>query len=150
MKQVNRTVDMDRRQLLKATVGAAAIGTGWCPNLASAAATPRRIDMHAHLIPDFYRKAMNDYQVKGDGGVGIPAWSTNSAVNFMDKFGFQAQVVSLSEPGFGFLPDRTARVNMAKQVSVWRASMLISEIASPPNSSTWNRQLAGPSTRTTW
>jgi len=125
MKQVNRTEGTDRRQVLKATVGAIALGGGWCPNLANASAAPRRIDMHAHLIPDFYRKAMNDYQVKGDGGVGIPAWSTHSAVSFMDKFGFQAQVVSLSEPGFGFLPDRTARVNMAKQVNEYIRDELV-------------------------
>jgi predicted TIM-barrel fold metal-dependent hydrolase len=107
---------MGRRDLLKTVMGTlAAVGT--MPTLARAAQPLTRIDMHAHLIPDFYRKALADYKVSGDGGVGVPSWSTKSALSFMDKFGFQAQVVSLSEPGFGFLPDRAARQSMAQQIN---------------------------------
>jgi 6-methylsalicylate decarboxylase len=106
----------DRRHLLKATMGALT-SLSLLPALSRAAALPSRIDMHAHLIPDFYRKALSDYGVSGDGGVGIPSWSPSSALSFMNKFGFQAQVVSLSEPGFGFLPDRSARERMARQIN---------------------------------
>lgn len=93
--------------------------------LSRAAPARTRIDMHAHLIPDFYRQAMADYQVEGDGGIPIPSWSTTSAVDFMDKFGVQTQMVSLSEPGFGFLPDRVSRIRMARLVNEYIRDELI-------------------------
>lgn len=119
-------VSTDRRHLLRATCG---LGTAMAAGLltwpAQAAAARTRIDMHAHLIPDFYRQAMADYQVAGDGGIPIPSWSPGSAVDFMNKFGVQTQMVSLSEPGFGFLPDRAARTRMARQVNEYLRDELV-------------------------
>jgi 6-methylsalicylate decarboxylase len=125
MTATNHPTAMGRRELLKSAIGLAVTSGGLLPALTRAATAPTRIDMHAHVIPDFYRKAMNDYQVSGDGGVGIPSWSTSAAVSFMNKFGFQAQVVSLSEPGFGFLPDRLARVRMARQINEYIRDELV-------------------------
>ena len=124
MTTLQHQATMGRRELLKTIMGTAA-AIGAVPTLAKAAPPLTRIDMHAHLIPDFYRKAMDAYKVTGDGGVGVPSWSTKSALNFMDKFGFQAQVVSLSEPGFGFLPDRAARQSMAKQLNEYIRDELV-------------------------
>ncbi|MGQ0597512.1 amidohydrolase family protein [Aquabacterium sp.] len=97
-------------------LGAMALG-GLTPLIAKAGTAPTRIDVHSHLIPDFYRQAMTDYNVAGDGGIPIPSWTPSAAVNFMDKFGIQTQVVSLSEPGFAFLPDLATRAQMARQIN---------------------------------
>jgi len=123
----------DRRRLLKAAVGlgATAVG-GLTPLVVMAGTVPSRIDVHAHLIPDFYRQAMSDYDVAGDGGIPIPAWSPSAAVNFMDKFGIQTQVVSLSEPGFAFLPDRAAREQMARRVNDYIRDGLINVPSASP------------------
>lgn len=123
----------DRRQLVKSALGLGAMAAGgWVPLTAKAATAPTRIDVHAHLIPDFYRQAMTDYNVAGDGGIPTPAWSPGAAVNFMDKFGIQTQVVSLSEPGFAFLPDLDARVQMARQMNDYIRDGLINVSASSP------------------
>jgi 6-methylsalicylate decarboxylase len=129
--------DARRRQLLKATAGLGAVAIGALPPLtARASSAPTRIDVHAHLIPDFYRQALADYNVAGDGGIPIPSWSPSAAVNFMDKFGIQTQVVSLSEPGFGFLPDRAAREQMARRVNEYIRDGLINVA---PSSSLYRR-----------
>lgn len=124
---------LQRRHLMKAAlgVGVTAVG-GLAPLIARAGAAPSRIDVHAHLIPDFYRQAMTAYEVAGDGGIPIPSWSPTAAVNFMDKFGIQAQVVSLSEPGFAFLPDRTAREQMARRINDYIRDGLINVSSSSP------------------
>ncbi|RTL32586.1 MAG: amidohydrolase [Burkholderiales bacterium] len=107
-----------RRSLLKATLGLGAIAAGGLtPLVVKAGTAPSRIDVHAHLIPDFYRQALTDYGVADDGGIPLPSWSPAAAVNFMDKFGIQTQVVSVSDPGFAFLPDRSAREQMARQIN---------------------------------
>jgi 6-methylsalicylate decarboxylase len=125
--------DPDRRSLLKASAGLSALAMGALPPLTAKASTPlTRIDVHAHLIPDFYRQAMKDHNVAGDGGLPTPSWSPSAAVNFMDKFGIQTQVVSLSEPGFGFLPDRTAREQMARRVNEYIRDGLIHVAPSSP------------------
>lgn len=133
MNATPHPVSNDRRHLLKATLGVGAALVGGLPLTPSRAAVARtRIDMHAHLIPDFYRQAMADYQVTGDGGIPIPSWTAGSALDFMDKFGIAAQMVSLSEPGFGFLPDRSARVQMARKVNEYiRDELVLAGPASP-------------------
>lgn len=105
---------------------------GLAPLMAHAGSALSRIDVHAHLIPDFYRQAMADYQVEGDGGIPIPSWSPGAAVNFMDKFGIQAQVVSLSEPGFAFLPDRDARTQMARRINEYIRDGLVNVSPASP------------------
>jgi 6-methylsalicylate decarboxylase len=123
----------NRRGLLKTAIGlgATAVG-GLTPLVVKAGTAPSRIDVHAHLIPDFYRQAMDDHDVAGDGGIPIPSWSPSAAVSFMDKFGIQTQVVSLSEPGFAFLPDRTAREQMARRVNDYIRDGLINVAPASP------------------
>lgn len=118
MPDVQTNLVNERRQVLRAGLGwgAAAMG-GLLGGVAHATSAPTRIDVHAHLIPDFYLAAMKAHGVQGDGGIPIPSWSPSQAVKFMDKFGIQAQVVSLSEPGLGFLPTQALRSQMAMQVN---------------------------------
>jgi len=115
-----------RRQLLKTALGAgvAAVG-GLSPLLAQASVARTRIDVHAHLLPSFYRQALAAHNINEVGGQAIPAWSTTAALSFMDKFGIQAQVLSLPEPGLAFLPDREVRVQMAKQINNYIHDALI-------------------------
>lgn len=75
-------------------MGAAASAAGWS-SVAGAASRGQRIDVHAHFIPTFFRQALAAHGVEGDGGIPLPSWSVSEALGFMDKFGIQAQVVSL-------------------------------------------------------
>ena len=120
------TPQTSRRTCLRNALGlAAGAATQFAALPTRAAAAPTRIDVHAHLIPDFYRAALKAHKVEGDGGLPTPAWSPDAAVDFMNKFGIQAQVVSLSEPGFGFLPDAASRRQMARQVNDYLRDALI-------------------------
>lgn len=108
---------MNRRAALKTTIGLGALAAGSLRMPAAQAAVPlTRIDVHAHVIPSFYRQAFQA-SAAATSGVTLPAWSVASAVTFMDKFGIQAQVVSLPEPGLSFLPDLAARVQLARQLN---------------------------------
>ena len=45
----------------------------------------RKIDVHAHFVPDFYRQALLDNGITNpDGMPGIPAWSVDSHLAYMD------------------------------------------------------------------
>jgi 6-methylsalicylate decarboxylase len=132
---------MQRRDLLKAalhlgtaTVGAAAVQA--CGSASAAEATPAatqsstpdspfRIDVHCHLIPDFYRVSLAANGIFTAGGIPIPPWSPALAVGFMDEYGIQAQVLSISEPGVYYLSDINARQAMATQINDYIANTLI-------------------------
>jgi 6-methylsalicylate decarboxylase len=116
----------NRRQLLKTALGTGVVAaSGLGPLMAQASVARTRIDVHAHLLPSFYRQALSAYNVETVGGQAIPAWSPTAAVGFMNKFGIQAQVLSLPEPGLAFLSDHAARVQMAKQVNNYLHDELI-------------------------
>lgn len=86
---------------------------------------PFRIDVHCHHIPDFYRKSLADHGIVTAGGIPLPLWTPQMAVNFMDRFGIQVQVVSISEPGVTYLPTLSERVSMATQVNDYTRDELV-------------------------
>ena len=44
----------------------------------------RKIDVHAHFVPDFYRKALLDHGISNpDGMPGVPEWSVEGHLEFM-------------------------------------------------------------------
>ncbi len=108
---------MDRRCLLKIAAGLGAVAaTGLLPTVTRAALPLTRIDAHAHFIPAFYRDAC---------GSPLPDWRPAAAVDFMNKFGIQSQVVSLPEPGLAFLPDLAARTAMACKLNDYLHDALV-------------------------
>jgi predicted TIM-barrel fold metal-dependent hydrolase len=70
----------------------------------------KRIDVHAHFVPDFYRRALVEAgRTKPDGMPGIPQWSEEDALRMMDKLQIQAAVLSVSSPGVHFHDDLAAK-----------------------------------------
>ncbi len=58
-----------------------------------------RIDTHAHFLPEAYLRAAAEAGLAGfDGGIPIPAWSLGGALEFMDRHGIAAQVLSVPSP----------------------------------------------------
>ena len=84
-----------------------------------------RIDVHCHHIPDFYRASLASYGIVTAGGIPIPAWSPGMAVNFMNQYGIQTQIVSISEPGVSYLPTPQERLDMAMEVNNYTTNELI-------------------------
>jgi 6-methylsalicylate decarboxylase len=118
MKNNIQPIGFCRRQILRSAIGAGvAAASGWAPLMAKANVARTRIDMHAHLLPTFYRQAVMAHNVNTMGDQPLPTWSPLAALSFMDKFGIATQVVSLPEPGLAFLPHLAARIQMARQVN---------------------------------
>lgn len=86
---------------------------------------PYRIDVHCHHIPDFYRASLAAHGIVTAGGIPIPDWTPDYAVAFMTEYGIQTQVVSISEPGVGYLPTADERLVMARQVNDYTRETLI-------------------------
>jgi predicted TIM-barrel fold metal-dependent hydrolase len=63
--------------------------------------SPRRIDVHFHHIPPFYREAVH---AAGRGpAIGTyPQWSPQIALDVMDAHGIAVALTSLAQPGVGF------------------------------------------------
>jgi 6-methylsalicylate decarboxylase len=61
------------------------------------------IDVHFHLIPQFYRDAV--YEAGRGPAIGrYPDWSPQLALAVMDDNGIALAITSLAQPGVGFLP----------------------------------------------
>jgi len=64
-------------------------------------ASPRRIDVHFHHIPPFYREAV--YAAGRAPAIGkYPDWTPEIALAVMDTHGIEVALTSLAQPGVGF------------------------------------------------
>ncbi|HNP56219.1 amidohydrolase family protein [Gordonia sp. UBA7599] len=120
------TPKIERRTFL---TGAGAIAAGVAAGVTapSATATPSprgryRIDLHAHFLPPEYRKALLEHGHFTIGGYPTPDWSPESAIDFMDRWGIQAQALSVSDPGVGFLKGQDAR-DLARYCNTFAARL---------------------------
>ncbi len=81
-----------------------------------------RIDVHTHLIPPFWAEELKNHG--GDpSGWGLPEWSPDSLLRFMDDEGIRISVLSLTAPGIeGWRVDE--RVKMARRVNDYGADLV--------------------------
>ncbi len=66
------------------------------------------VDIHHHMLPDFFWRATNE----GDhpvGGIAPPPWSRASTLSFLDDAGIDVAVTSISTPGVHTGDDTAAR-----------------------------------------
>jgi 6-methylsalicylate decarboxylase len=80
------------------------------------------IDLHHHVIPQFYWEASNE---DGNlaGGINPPRWSFEGAVGYLDEAEIVAAVVSISTPGVHFGDDAAARL-LARRVNEFLAETM--------------------------
>ncbi len=80
-------------------------------------ATTHLIDVHAHFLPDGYRRAATDAgHAEPDGFPHLPNWSATEHVAMMDRLGIATSMLSISSPGVYFDDDETAR-SLAREVN---------------------------------
>jgi predicted TIM-barrel fold metal-dependent hydrolase len=79
------------------------------------------IDLHHHVIPDFYWSASNEGG-NAAGGITPPRWGLDSAIAYLDEAGIDVAVPSISTPGVHFGDDAAAR-NLARQVNEYLAGI---------------------------
>jgi aminocarboxymuconate-semialdehyde decarboxylase len=81
----------------------------------------RTVDLHHHVIPDFYWEASNE-DGNAAGGINPPRWSLDGAIAYLDEAGIDAAVPSISTPGVHFGDDAAART-LARRVNEYLADL---------------------------
>jgi 6-methylsalicylate decarboxylase len=84
--------------------------------------TAGMIDVHLHLIPQFYRDAV--YEAGGGPAIGrYPDWTPALALELMDRHGIAVAINSLAQPGVGFLPAGKA-ASFARRCNDYAAELI--------------------------
>src|SRR5262245_45118490 len=85
-------------------------------------AAPRRIDVHFHLIPPFYREAV--YAAGRGPAIGnYPDWTPQLALDLMDACSVEVALTSLAQPGVGFGDKASAQV-LARRCNDYAAELV--------------------------
>ena len=85
-------------------------------------APPRRIDVHFHLIPPFYREAV--YAAGRGPAIGrYPEWTPQLALELMDAHGIEVALTSLAQPGVGFASETSAQ-ELARRCNDYAAELI--------------------------
>ena len=81
----------------------------------------RVIDLHHHVIPDFYWAVANE-DGNAAGGINPPRWSLDAAIAYLDEARIDVAVPSISTPGVHFGDDAAGR-NLARRVNEYLADI---------------------------
>jgi predicted TIM-barrel fold metal-dependent hydrolase len=80
------------------------------------------IDVHFHLIPQFYRDAV--YEAGRGPAIGrYPDWSPQLALELIDDHGIALAITSIAQPGVGFLPADKA-ISFARRCNDYSAELI--------------------------
>jgi 6-methylsalicylate decarboxylase len=80
------------------------------------------VDVHFHLIPQFYRDAVYAAGT-GPAIARYPDWTPALALELMEKYGIAVAVLSLAQPGVGFLP-REAATALARRCNDYAGELI--------------------------
>jgi len=84
-------------------------------------AMSQTVDLHYHVVPDFYRQAASEHgNAAGDGSP--PGWSLEAGIAYLDEAGIDVAVASLGAPGVHFGDDAAAR-RLAREVNEYLARL---------------------------
>jgi len=61
-----------------------------------------RIDVHHHLLPDFYIEAQRSVGITGSAYRGFPDWTPENSLALMDSLNIETAILSYTSPGFWF------------------------------------------------
>jgi len=88
------------------------------------AAGSRLIDVHHHVVPDFYRRLLQDAGLTSPiPGVEYPRWHPDASLAMLDGLGASAAVVSVTEPGVYFADAERAR-GLARRLNEYLAGLI--------------------------
>lgn len=83
-----------------------------------------RIDVHQHFLPDFYAEALAKAGLSTvDGGMPVPAWSAEAAIQMMDRQQIATGMISLSSPSTHFL-EPAKRAGLVRRVNAAGAALV--------------------------
>jgi aminocarboxymuconate-semialdehyde decarboxylase len=79
------------------------------------------VDVHHHILPDFFWRETNESD-NPVGGIAPPPWSKEMMLSFMDEAGIDVAITSISTPGVHMGDDRRAR-SLARRVNEFAAGL---------------------------
>jgi 6-methylsalicylate decarboxylase len=82
------------------------------------------IDVHSHVLPDFYLEALQRAGVTNIDGFPTPDWSLTAHLKMMDSHDIQACVLSLSSPGLEFAEPDLA-VELARKINILFSEIIL-------------------------
>jgi 6-methylsalicylate decarboxylase len=88
---------------------------------------PFTVDVHHHILPDFFFRPTNDAH-DPVGGIAPQAWSKETALSFMDDAGIDVAITSISTPGVHLGDDAAAR-SLARTCNEYAADLMRSRPA---------------------
>jgi 6-methylsalicylate decarboxylase len=86
---------------------------------------PFTVDVHHHILPEFFYRATNDAH-NPVGGIAPQAWSTETALSFMDDAGIDVAITSISTPGV-HMGDNAAARALARRCNEFAAELMRSK-----------------------
>jgi len=92
------------------------------PNPDGARARTLTVDVHHHILPDFFWRETNESD-NPVGGIAPPPWSKEMMLSFMDEAGIDVAIASISTPGVHMGDDRRAR-SLARRVNEFAAGLV--------------------------
>lgn len=84
---------------------------------------PGRIDVHHHLLPEFYKDVQRMAGITGSAYRGFPEWSPERSIALMDSQGIGCCVISYTSPGIWF-GDRAQTRELARRFNDYLAELV--------------------------
>jgi aminocarboxymuconate-semialdehyde decarboxylase len=82
----------------------------------------RTIDVHHHILPDFFFRETNDVH-NPVGGIAPPPWDPGLMLSYMDEAGIDVAITSISTPGVHVGDDARAR-SLARRSNEYSADLI--------------------------
>ncbi len=82
-----------------------------------------RIDVHQHILPPEYVSALASRGITASGGIPLPAWDVQHALELMDRHSIATAIISISEPGIYF-GDRLFVRDLARRCNEYSARLM--------------------------
>jgi 6-methylsalicylate decarboxylase len=86
-----------------------------------------RIDTHHHLIPQGYRKALQNAGIDEAGGRALPDWSADASLQTMAELDVGTAILSVSTPGTSFLSNPADATALARDLNDYTAEMVAAQ-----------------------
>ncbi|HEV2572488.1 MAG TPA: amidohydrolase family protein [Beijerinckiaceae bacterium] len=86
-------------------------------------AQTRRIDVHHHVLPEFYKDVQRQAGITGSAYQAFPEWSAEKSLALMDETGTATSILSFTSPGI-FFGDVAQTRALARQFNDWLADLV--------------------------
>ncbi len=80
------------------------------------------IDVHHHILPPFYRNALNEAGIPKKFGITLPEWTLDSSKEILEKYNIKSAITSISTPGV-CIGDMSLSKNLARRCNEYAAEL---------------------------